>query len=316
MGENFEKYLPKTKRRSTEVGDLHGKSKLVKHNKKNSITDEAVNDNHEMNTSDIQRLFKDFLKGRQHPPTSSKDVHQLDVCSSKDICQEDHEQSLDFAVNDEEITLNSSQTSKKTFVPSVDVKESMENKEECQIVDTIEIEEEEEYVNHKPPLVAEETDEDELEDIFEQSKLHFPTEQEIKNAKIYPVSTLIEDHVYFVLHGKKSKVAYENDDGNVERGDSIILKVVDTKAKSHLERVNIRLTGIPYEMFVDDSRWDTYSHSDEYFIIYEGLKESKINAGHFYHRISVLHRQRGTKQFRVDGAMTKKSKRKTFSNAK
>ena len=316
MGENFEKYLPKTKRRSGEVSDLHGKSKMVKHDKMNLKTVDAGSDTHEMNTSDIQRLFKDFLKGRQYPPTSSKDVHQLDVCSSKNICQEDHEPSLDFAVNDDEITLNSSQTSKNTLVPSADVKEGMDDTEECQIVDTIEVEEKEEYANPNPPLVAEETDEDEFEDIFEQSKLHFPTAQEIKSAKIFPVSTLIEDHVYFVLHGKKSKIAYENEDGKLERGESIILKVVDTKAKSHLERTNIRLTGIPYENFVNDSRWDTYSHSDEYFIIYEGLKESKVNPGHFYNRISVLHRQRGTKQFRVDGAMTKKNKRKTFSNAK
>ena len=163
------------------------------------------------------------------------------------------------------------------------------------------------HIDHNTNLVHE-TDEEELLEIFEQGKQHFPSPQEIKNAQIFPVSALEEGHVYFVLQGKKIKVAYENERGGVERGDSILLKVVGTVVTSHLDRVNIRLTGISHEKFVVESRWDKYLRSD-------GTMESKVNPGKHYNRINVLHRRRGEKQFRIDVGVIScwRNKRKTIA---
>ena len=86
----------------------------------------------------------------------------------------------------------------------------------------------------------------------------------------------------------------------MKRSPSVVVKLVDTQANSSLERKNIRLTGIPYERFFIQSKWGKYKDIDDYYIIYERENESRINLGNKYHRISVLHGLKGTRNFRSD----------------
>ena len=44
-----------------------------------------------------------------------------------------------------------------------------------------------------------------------------------------------------------------------------------------------------YERLVNQSRYMDYISSDDYFFLYEGMIESKLNPGYKYHRISVRH---------------------------
>ncbi len=145
---------------------------------------------------------------------------------------------------------------------------------------------------------SESDDEEELESLFEKRKNSFPSAKDVRNAEINPVSTLPKDVVYFVLSAKKSTISYEEEGGQWVDGESAILKVVPTTAKSVDERLNVRLTGIAYKIFTE-SRYERCHTTDDYYLIYRGKKESSL--GRKYNNVKVLHREIGTKHFKVDG---------------
>ena len=106
-----------------------------------------------------------------------------------------------------------------------------------------------------------------------------------------------------MLEGKKGFTSFDNEGVN-QVGESIALKLIDTTSNSIEERINVRLVGVPYEKFVNQNEWDRYNKTDDYYLLYEGEKESKMNIGFKYQRIYVLHRKRGKKQFRAEGGTT------------
>ena len=142
------------------------------------------------------------------------------------------------------------------------------------------------------------TDEEELAQRFQSAAL--PTVAEIKRTQVFTLSELQKDHVYMVLGGHFSDTSFENEFGETEKGQSIIVKVVDTASPDIGSRLRVRLTGMSYERLVNQSRYMDYISSDDYFFLYEGMIESKLNPGYKYHRISVRHAPHGTKNWRND----------------
>ena len=140
--------------------------------------------------------------------------------------------------------------------------------------------------------------------IFEATRASFPTEKEVKHAEVLSVSALELNKTYFVLSAKKSAGTYYDDEGGAHKGDSLIIKCVHIESNNVDERLTVRLSGVPYKILMEDSQYETYCESDEYYIKYVGTKESKKN-GHDYNSIKVLHREKGKKHWRIDGQSLK-----------
>lgn len=142
-------------------------------------------------------------------------------------------------------------------------------------------------------------DEEELTKIYNAARATFPTEKEIKNAEISPVTSLELNKTYFILNGKKSAGTYYDDEGNIQKGNSLIIKCVQIESEDVSERMTVRLSGVTYKILMEDSQYEKYCESDEYYIKYVGTRESKM--GRDYNVIKVLHREKGKKQWRIDG---------------
>ena len=148
------------------------------------------------------------------------------------------------------------------------------------------------------------SDEEDLGKTFDAARAFFPTEKEVKHAEILSVSALELNKTYFILSGKKSQGTYYDEDGNAHKGDNLIIKCVHIESNNVDERLTVRLSGVPYKILMEDSQYETYCESDEYYIKYVGTRDSKKN-GHEYNCIKVLHREKGKKHWRIDGQSLK-----------
>ena len=103
---------------------------------------------------------------------------------------------------------------------------------------------------------------------------------------------------------KKSEVTYNHDEGHADKGDNLIIKCVHIESKSVDKRLMVRLSGVPFKILMEDSKYETYCEPDEYYIKCVGTKESK-KQGHDYNCIKVLHREKGKKHWRIDSQSLK-----------
>ena len=65
--------------------------------------------------------------------------------------------------------------------------------------------------------------------------------------------------------------------------------VVDTASPDIGSRLRVRLTGMSYERLVNQSRYMDYISSDDYFFLYEGMIESKLNNQSHSDLAEILH---------------------------
>ena len=123
----------------------------------------------------------------------------------------------------------------------------------------------------------------------------FPSIGEVRRNQVMNLSEAMElNHVYFVLGGKQSTVAFENESGEVVRGPSMIVKVMDCALEYSPENVRkVRLYGVSYEKLMNEGNYETFKEIDDYYLTYDGMVDSVRDPSHRYHKLNVLHGPRG-----------------------